>query len=53
MACSYSEAREIGLCGRFNEESWSSGFRHSVSEKMRTAPPAVRTYSTLPLDIQL
>jgi len=27
--------------------------RHSVSAKMRIDPPAVRTYSTLPADIQL
>ena len=29
------------------------GSRHSVSAKIRTAPPAVRTYSTLPAEIQL
>lgn len=29
------------------------GSRQSVSTKMRTDPPAVRTYSTLPLAIQL
>ncbi len=29
------------------------GSRQSVSTKMRTEPPAVRTYSTLPLAIQL
>jgi len=27
--------------------------RHSVSAKMRMDPPAVRTYSTLPAEIQL
>src|SRR4051794_19222386 len=30
-----------------------SGSRQSVSPKIRTDPPAVRTYSTLPLAIQL
>ena len=29
------------------------GSRHSVSTKMRTDPPAVRTYSIFPLDSQL
>ena len=29
------------------------GSRHSVSAKMRTDPPAVRMYSTFPLEIQL
>jgi len=29
------------------------GSRHSVSTKMRTEPPAVRTYSIFPLDSQL
>ena len=29
------------------------GSRHSVSTKMRTEPPAVRTYSILPLESQL
>jgi len=31
---------------------WRRGSRHSVSTKMRTDPPAVRTYSTFPLAIQ-
>lgn len=30
-----------------------AGSRHSVSVKMRIDPPAVRTYSTLPAEIQL
>lgn len=29
------------------------GSRQSVSTKIRTDPPAVRTYWTFPLDIQL
>ena len=31
----------------------AAGSRHSVSAKMRIDPPAVRTYSTLPAEIQL
>jgi hypothetical protein len=31
----------------------SLGSRHSESTKMRIEPPAVRTYSTFPLEIQL
>ena len=30
-----------------------AGSRHNVSAKMRIDPPAVRTYSTLPAEIQL
>jgi len=30
-----------------------AGSRHSVSAKIRIDPPAVRTYSTLPAEIQL
>ena len=36
-----------------DEARESSGSRHSESAKMRIAPPAVRTYSTLPAEIQL
>ena len=47
------------VCGRHHEASLRvssrprPGSRQSVSTKMRTEPPAVRMYSTLPLAIQL
>ena len=49
----------LALGHRHHEASlgWKSavrlGSRHSVSTKMRTEPPAVRTYSIFPLAIQL
>jgi hypothetical protein len=45
----------LQLLGGLSERdtALSSGARHSVSTKILTEPPAVRTYSTLPLAIQL
>jgi len=36
-----------------SERAGAAASRHSVSAKIRMDPPAVRTYSTLPAEIQL
>jgi len=36
-----------------SERAAGAASRHSVSAKIRMDPPAVRTYSTLPAEIQL
>ena len=41
------------LASDSSERDAGAASRHSVSAKMRMDPPAVRTYSTLPAEIQL
>ena len=41
------------LASDSSERADGAASRHSVSAKMRMDPPAVRTYSTLPAEIQL
>ena len=48
-ACDPDAARESVSSGR----AGAAASRHSVSAKIRMDPPAVRTYSTLPAEIQL
>ena len=44
LFCYHERMNPVGMC---------PGSRQSMSTKMRTDPPAVRTYSTLPPAIQL
>jgi hypothetical protein len=48
-ACDPDAVRESVSSGR----AGAAASRHSVSAKIRMDPPAVRTYSTLPAEIQL
>lgn len=48
-ACGPAAARESVS----SERAGAAASRHSVSAKIRMDPPAVRTYSTLPAEIQL
>jgi hypothetical protein len=41
------------LASESSERAAGAASRHSVSAKIRMDPPAVRTYSTLPAEIQL
>jgi hypothetical protein len=42
-----------GLASDSSERDVGAASRHNVSAKIRIDPPAVRTYSTLPAEIQL
>ena len=47
------EPGAVLLASESSERDAGDASRHSVSAKMRMDPPAVRTYSTLPAEIQL
>lgn len=49
----HAASRELSSASAWSGRAGASGARHKLSSKMRTAPPAVRTYSTLPAAIQL
>jgi len=60
IACAGDRLRSAHACGPAtvresdsSERAGDAASRHSVSAKIRMDPPAVRTYSTLPAEIQL